>query len=57
MVRIGSVTDVCNPPKMSETAIVDVPNERLDDLEPLWRALYDHHNDMTLPAALRGSSR
>lgn len=32
---------------MTELAIVDVPEERFNDLEPLWRVLYDHHNDRT----------
>jgi ribosomal protein S18 acetylase RimI-like enzyme len=27
--------------------IVEVPEERFNDLEPLWRALYDHHNEVT----------
>lgn len=32
---------------MVEVVIVDVPPDRLDELEPLWRALYDHHNGVT----------
>ncbi len=28
---------------MPDFAIVPVPEERLDELEPLWRALYEHH--------------
>jgi GNAT superfamily N-acetyltransferase len=32
---------------MSEIVIVDVPHEDLDGLEPLWHALYEHHNDVT----------
>jgi ribosomal protein S18 acetylase RimI-like enzyme len=32
---------------MSEIVIVDVPREDLDALEPLWRALYEHHNGVT----------
>jgi ribosomal protein S18 acetylase RimI-like enzyme len=32
---------------MNEIVIVDVPHEDLDALEPLWRALYEHHNDVT----------
>jgi len=27
--------------------IVDIPQGRLGQLEPLWRALYDHHNAVT----------
>ena len=32
---------------MSEVAIVDVPHGDLNNLEPLWRALYQHHNSIT----------
>jgi len=32
---------------MPAIVIVDVPHERLDELEPLWRALYDHHSEVT----------
>ncbi len=32
---------------MSGIAIVDVPEERFEDLALLWRALYDHHNEVT----------
>lgn len=28
---------------MAGATIFEVPKERLDELEPLWRALYDHH--------------
>jgi ribosomal protein S18 acetylase RimI-like enzyme len=28
-------------------AIVDIPLERMDELEPLWFALYEHHNTVT----------
>jgi ribosomal protein S18 acetylase RimI-like enzyme len=27
--------------------IVPVPEDRLDDLKPLWRVLYDHHSALT----------
>ena len=27
--------------------IVDVSEEHLDELEPLWRALHDHHNEVS----------
>jgi len=30
-----------------EFAIVAVPQDSLDDLEPLWRALYEHHQALT----------
>ncbi|MGA2164573.1 MAG: hypothetical protein ABSH36_08885 [Solirubrobacteraceae bacterium] len=32
---------------MSDIVIVEMANDRLDELEPLWRALYDHHNSVT----------
>jgi ribosomal protein S18 acetylase RimI-like enzyme len=32
---------------VSEFAIVAVPQDRLDDLEPLWRVLYEHHRALT----------
>jgi GNAT superfamily N-acetyltransferase len=32
---------------MTAVVIVDVPEERLDDLAPLWHVLYDHHNEVT----------
>jgi ribosomal protein S18 acetylase RimI-like enzyme len=32
---------------MTGLAIVDVPEQRFNDLAPLWRALYDHHNEVT----------
>jgi ribosomal protein S18 acetylase RimI-like enzyme len=31
---------------MDAVTIVEVPRERLDDLAPLWRALYEHHNEI-----------
>ncbi len=38
---------VCDPSWVAEVVIVDVPQERFDELKPLWRALYDHHNEVT----------
>jgi ribosomal protein S18 acetylase RimI-like enzyme len=32
---------------MSATTIVPVPLERQEELQPLWRALYDHHSSLT----------
>lgn len=32
---------------MTGIVIVEVPEERFDDLAPLWRVLYDHHNEVT----------
>jgi ribosomal protein S18 acetylase RimI-like enzyme len=32
---------------MAELRVVPVPEDRFDDLEPLWRALYDHHRALT----------
>jgi hypothetical protein len=32
---------------VARVAIVEVPEERLDELEPLWRALYDHHDEVS----------
>src|SRR6202161_1526097 len=37
---------------MTELTIVPVPEARLDELEPLWRALYEHH--IALSPHLRG---
>ena len=34
---------VCDPPRVSELAVVSVPQDRLDDLQLVWRALYEHH--------------
>jgi ribosomal protein S18 acetylase RimI-like enzyme len=31
---------------VSEPAIVPVPEDRLEDLKPLWRALYDHQTGL-----------
>jgi len=38
---------VCEPSFVSKAAIVELPKDGLGDLEPLWRALYDHHIDLT----------
>jgi ribosomal protein S18 acetylase RimI-like enzyme len=32
---------------MTGVAIVEVPEERFDDLAPLWHVLYDRHNEVT----------
>ncbi len=40
---------------MDGLAIVSIAEEHFDDLEPLWRALYDHHNEVT--PHLRGRAR
>jgi ribosomal protein S18 acetylase RimI-like enzyme len=32
---------------MPGLTIVPVPEDRLDDLEPVWRALYEHHTALT----------
>jgi ribosomal protein S18 acetylase RimI-like enzyme len=32
---------------MSDFAVVSVPMDRLDDLQPLWRVLYEHHMALT----------
>jgi len=32
---------------VSEFAVVSVPEDRLDDLQPVWRALYEHHTALT----------
>jgi ribosomal protein S18 acetylase RimI-like enzyme len=32
---------------MTGSTIVPVPEDRFDDLEPLWRALYDHQSTLT----------
>jgi ribosomal protein S18 acetylase RimI-like enzyme len=50
-VRLGQAGELshkaCNSSGMPDIVIVDVPHTRLDELEPLWRALYDHHNEVT----------
>jgi ribosomal protein S18 acetylase RimI-like enzyme len=32
---------------MTDLAIVSVPADRVDDLQPLWRSLYEHHIALT----------
>ncbi|HEX5308052.1 MAG TPA: GNAT family N-acetyltransferase [Solirubrobacteraceae bacterium] len=32
---------------MSELSIAQVPPERLDELKPVWRSLYEHHLELT----------
>jgi ribosomal protein S18 acetylase RimI-like enzyme len=32
---------------MTDLTVVQVPLDRLDELEPLWRALYEHHMALT----------
>ncbi|HTC60489.1 MAG TPA: GNAT family N-acetyltransferase [Solirubrobacteraceae bacterium] len=32
---------------MTNFAVVSVPTDRLDDLQPLWRVLYEHHMALT----------
>lgn len=32
---------------MTDLSVVPVPIDRLDELEPLWRALYEHHMKLT----------
>jgi ribosomal protein S18 acetylase RimI-like enzyme len=32
---------------LSELTVIAVSHDSLDDLEPLWRALYDHHQALT----------
>lgn len=49
------ITGVCNSPDVSAAVIAEICRERLDELEPLWHALYDHHNAVT--PHLRGRSR
>lgn len=38
---------VCEPSRVPGAVIVDVSEEHLDELEPLWRALHDHHNEVS----------
>lgn len=32
---------------MAEPDIVTAPEERFEELRPLWRSLYEHHNELT----------
>jgi ribosomal protein S18 acetylase RimI-like enzyme len=32
---------------VASAVIVEVPGERLDELEPLWHALHDHHDEVS----------
>ena len=32
---------------MAEPVVVPVPQDRLDDLQPVWRALYEHHTALS----------
>lgn len=32
---------------MPESAVISIPEDRFDDLEPLWRVLYEHHRAVT----------
>ena len=38
---------VCEPSRVDGLVILEVPAARFNELEPLWRALYDHHNEVT----------
>jgi hypothetical protein len=38
---------LCEPSRMGGVVIVDVPAGRLNELAPLWRALYDRHSEVT----------
>ncbi len=46
-VRIARPADSATLPDVSELAIVPVPEERFEDLKPLWRALYDHQTGVS----------
>lgn len=35
------------PSSVAEPVVVPVPQDRLDDLQPVWRALYEHHTALT----------
>jgi ribosomal protein S18 acetylase RimI-like enzyme len=50
--RPGSV---CKPSSVSDFSIERLPPERLDELKPIWRALYEHH--LALTPHLRERSR
>jgi len=38
---------VCESSRVAGAVIVKVPEARLDELEPLWRALHDHHHEVS----------
>lgn len=38
---------VCDPPGVAAFAVVSVPKDRLDHLQPVWLALYEHHTALT----------
>jgi ribosomal protein S18 acetylase RimI-like enzyme len=38
---------VCEPSCVSKAAIVELPKDGLGELEPLWRAFYEHHIAVT----------
>jgi hypothetical protein len=35
------------PSSVAQPVVVPVPQDRLDDLQPVWRALYEHHTALT----------
>jgi ribosomal protein S18 acetylase RimI-like enzyme len=37
----------CEPSRVAGVPIAEVPETHLNDLEPLWRALHDHHSRVT----------
>jgi ribosomal protein S18 acetylase RimI-like enzyme len=41
------LVDVCEPSCVAGAEIVEVSQEQMDELEPLWRALYDHHDEIS----------
>src|SRR2546429_6814187 len=45
--RVARSRGVCEPWRVTGVVIVEVPKERLDELEPLWRALHDHHDEVS----------
>lgn len=46
---------MCEPSPVPDFSIARLPAERLDELKPVWRSLYEHH--LTLTPHLRERSR
>ncbi len=44
---VGPGRDSARLPDVSELAVVPVPEDRFEDLKPLWRALYDHQTGLS----------
>jgi GNAT superfamily N-acetyltransferase len=43
----GLCVELGYPSHVPEPVVVSVPRDQLDDLQPVWRALYEHHTELS----------